>query len=763
MAQMSRISLLLVAALFVPGALSGQQTDYTAVRDSLRTVQDVAALRRMRTQLPMPGSARDADALVLRGLVGLRLYELTSDREDSEAAVAVFERGAERFPDVAWMHYGLGVAYATAPELRLGGGPLQGVTLGQSVAEIVGRDPRSKARRSLRRTLELEPAFGEAAVLLAELAVEDGRDRDALIDARTLLAGARAAGDSSAAILRAQAEIETALGDYAAAAAVSAAAGTGSEALLARAVALLLQPDAAEAGTVSYMAAVDALQAESAERFYRDVEPIVQPAEAADWRVADPDGRRQWLRRFWTRRAAESGVLVSERLAEHYGRLAIARRHYLRNSRRGVDGAGVFPGEAAADGSPFDDRGLILIRRGVPAHVVSTTRDGVLPNETWIYPDAGSGGNTLYHFAALRGARDYSLVSDLLQAVDPAITRGSVDRWNGAMVQLIEDRAVYEPEYQPVVGRIRMLLSQGGSVEGTEIRSLIERADAKYRQEAGRTMGVDVFRARFDRTVEFHHDVFAFRTPFGRTDLTAAFAVRAGDLATVEGRAGGVVYPLLVSVILIDTLTAEVTRRDTLQRIEASAPLAADSYVRTHVTLPVVPSEHTVYRVTVRSPAIGAGDVRSGGARIREFGGSSLQVSDLVLAAPDSAGDWVRGATRLSLTLPRRYPPGRAFTLFYEVYNLPADAVYRTHVRVESAAGGGAFSRIRGLFGGGGPRIDVRYEDVASPDADGVIQEVRRVDTGLPAGRYRMRVVIENAVTGETAESVAEFEVEGDG
>jgi hypothetical protein len=749
----------LLAALIPAASAAAQATDYTAVRDSLKAVQDAAVLRRMQARLPMPGAARDAESLVLRGLVGLRLYELTSQTEDSEAAVAVFERGAERFPEVAWLHYGLGLAYASAPEIRLGG-PLRGVTLGQSVAEILGRDPRSKARRALRRALELEADFGQAAVLLAELAVADGRDRGALEEARGSLAGARAAGDSSVAVLRARAEVETALGDYAAAADAGAAAGGGVEALLARAVALLLQPGGAESGTTAYLAAVDSLDAEHASRFYRDVETIVQPDEAADWRVADEAGRQRWLLRFWGRRAAESGVLVSERLAEHYGRLAIARRYYLRNSRRGVDGGGVLVGEAAADSSPFDDRGLILIRRGVPLHVVNTTQDGVLPNETWVYTDPGRGHNTLFHFAALRGSRDYSLVADLLRAVDP-VTRDNVERWNEAVVKLIEDRAAYEPGYQPVVGRIRMLLAQGYRADETEIRSLIERVDADYRHDVRRSLGTDVQHARFERGLEFHHDLFAFRTPFGRTDLTAAFAVRVGDLAGVEAGADRLVYPLLVSVILIDTLTDEVTRRDTLQRIEVAAAPAPDDWVRTHVEVPVVASEHTVYRVAVRSPAIGAGSLETGGARLRDLGGRGLLLSDLVLAAPDSAGDWVRGATRLALTLPRRYPPGRPFTLFYEVYNLPADARYRTHLRVEAAGRGGALSRIRGLFGGGGPKIDVRYEDVASPDADGVIQEVRRVDPGLPPGRYRMRVVIENTVTGETAESIAEFEVTG--
>ena len=169
-------------------------------------------------------------------------------------------------------------------------------------------------------------------------------------------------------------------------------------------------------------------------------------------------------------RSAESGILVSERLAEHYGRLAIARRNYLRNSRRNVDGPGTLLGEAVPSESPFDDRGVVLIRRGVPARVVTTAQDGTLPNETWVYAEPGSGRNTLFHFVALRGSRDYSLVSDLLQAVDPVIP-GAVDRGNEAVVRLLEDRAAFEPGYQTAVGRLRLLLAQGYTLDGTEIRS----------------------------------------------------------------------------------------------------------------------------------------------------------------------------------------------------------------------------------------------------------------------------------------------------
>lgn len=749
----------LLVALSVP--VGAQQTDLFALRDSLARMTEVPALYRLQSRLPMPGSAQSADQLLARGLIGLRIHELTRDRDDSRRAVESFERAVAVYPRLAWAHYGLARALVGAPEVRVPspGGVLDGVTLGQSIAEIFGKDARSKARRSLRRALEVDPAFGPAATLLAELAARDGRDRDALLDARDALLAARAAGSSSPDVVRAIADVEVALGNYGAAQAAaerSLAEGGDASALHAQSVALLLQDGNEDAGAAAYFKGIDVLTPDAAQRYYIELDALLTSAEAADWKVADLEGKKLWLRRFWARRGADGGVTEAARLAEHYRRYAQARQRYLRNSVRGLDGAGVLLAPERVGGNPFDERGVVLIRHGEPATVVKTTARGLLPNETWVY-GRGADGSLMFHFVALRGARDYTLVTDLFQTLDPASVLNVEDR-ERAVMTLVEDRAAYEPRYQAAAGRLRRVLQTGYPLTSTEVRSITEAIDAEYRQDVREALDADTYFVRFEQPLPFHYDLFTFRSPSGRTELTAAFAVPA-DRVSPQGANAPAALPMRLSVILIDTLSGAVTRADTVQPVSPRA--RADGYARAHVTFVVTPSEHTTHRVLVQDVSGKTGQLFGGPARLRDYNSSAIMVSDIVLAEPDSVGDWKRGDLQLALTLPRRFRPAQTFKLFYEVYNLRTEQRYRTRITVQPAEGGGAFGRLRSTLGMGRGGIDLRFDDVAAPSRDGVIQEVRDLGSELRPGRYRLRVVVTDEASRATASTETIFEVIG--
>lgn len=740
--------------LLAPG-LSAQRPDYFAVRDSIAQLDDLPLLRRMERAVALPGAAPTAEPLVRRGLIALRLWELTKERDEAERSRDLFETAVARFPAEAWSHYGLALALAHGPDARLPfvGGLIPQVTLGQTVAELFGRDARSRARRALRQALRVDPAFGAAAALLADLALADGRNHALVSEARQALLAVRAAGDDSPRAARALAEIETALGNFAAAADATATTTEDPGVLRTRAIALLLQDGSEDAGYAVLERAIERLDRNTAAQFRADIATVVNAQEIAEWGAADGlPQQRLFLQRFWERRAAESGVLPAERVAEHYRRLQLARASYVRNARRGSENSGALLGEGVGEEHIFDDRGVVLIRHGLPQQVVANNRRGLLPNETWVYALPGQ-DQVLFHFVAIRGAQDFTLVNDLLEAVDRSGHVPASER-QAAIYTLLEGRATVEPAYRTALNRLRRILAEpNADLEGTELRSILERPDAAYRQAARRALRTDSFRRTWAEPLAFHSDIFTFRTPFARTDVTAAFAIPTDQLEAVAG-SGGREFALELSLILTDTLQDLVTRLDTTRFVRL--PAAGERFVRTHVTMPVVPSEHTIFRLVAADAIGGAGGQDEGGVRLRDYSSNRLQLSDVVLAVPDSAGDWQRGQAALALVLPRSFGADRPFTVFYEVYNLPAETAYLTEVTVAPVGGRNLLQRI---FGGGRDRIRLRFEGVARPDAEGVMQEIREVASDLPAGRYRLDIEVTNRATGETAGTGTEFTV----
>jgi hypothetical protein len=90
---------------------------------------------------------------------------------------------------------------------------------------------------------------------------------------------------------------------------------------------------------------------------------------------------------------------------------------------------------------------------------------------------------------------------------------------------------------------------------------------------------------------------------------------------------------------------------------------------------------------------------------------------------------------------------GGEFRVFFEIYNLEADRTYVTEVTVEPS-------------GRRGPRpLRLRFQDFARPETDGVVRDVRRVETGLPPGRYRITVQVTDPQALRSARAEREFVV----
>lgn len=762
----STLPLLLALALALPAAAGAQDRDFALLQDSLAGEADIPDLRGRILAL---ASTSAPDALTERGFVLLRLFELTHQEETVEDARDAFELATRGAPGNAWAHYGLGLAFANSPEIRVRGplGLLKNVTIAQDAAEILGRDPVSRARRALFRAVELDPSLAPAALELADLALSS-RDPATLEEARAALALVRGTGgDAALSVNAALSDVEAALGNPARAesAAVEALGRADADSALVMrslAEARLRQPGREAEGAETYFAGVARMDEASAVRYYRDVEVIATPNEQLQWKSADLAGRRAWLHEFWDMRAALSGVTTAERIAEHYRRLGRALRDFRRQRERGSPPSDAMLFESTAERQPFDDRGLIYIRYGEPSRIIRTTGGGVRPNETWVY-DLPEGEARYFHLIVLQGGQDYTLTDDILTAVDVigSESESTVER----MIRLLDDRALIEPRYGFYANQLRETqpAQYGANTTGGSSATLtadiprdLERDHARLRQQlradALEMLEHDAAWPHFEDDVPFYYDLYTFRGEGGRTDVTAAFALP-GDQLRGRPHAEHTYYAVELSFILVDTVADLVTRRDTVYEFRALRPLGPGEYARFHLDLDALPAQQAVHRVLVRNAFDPAhGQMYGGPLEVTDYHGEALQLSEIVLAEAADSGAWHRGRASLQLLPPRRFQSDQPFTVFYEIYGLPADAPYETRVIVEQTESGGLWNGIKRIFGGGGPPVELRFEGRAAPDSLGRVQEIRRVTASLDDGRYRVRVLVRNLETGESAE-----------
>ena len=252
----------------------------------------------------------------------------------------------------------------------------------------------------------------------------------------------------------------------------------------------------------------------------------------------------------------------------------------------------------------------------------------------------------------------------------------------------------------------------------------------------------------------FYYDLYTFRGSGGRTAVIAAFAVPAGSLEQKEVESD-VRYRFDVTLVVADTALRSVSRSDDSVFVDFPRPLRDQHLLFTHVEVLAPPSTATVQRVIMTDASTpGVGQLYDSAFPIPDYSGTQLMLSDIALGMPGVHGGWKRGDVTLAL-LPTSQFPASAFDVYYEIYNLPAEHAYATEIFVErlddsDPARATDDTPVRLRFSG---------ESAARPD--GSLPELRHVAASLDRGRYRITVVIEDELTGETASRSRVFEVRG--
>jgi tetratricopeptide (TPR) repeat protein len=665
-----------------------------------------------------------------RGFVALRLWDLTSRTAHSRAAQESFKQALRHAPDYGWAHYGLGLSYVNSPSTqpeKLGW--RAAFVLDDAIENVLGNDALSRAHREFTKAVTSEPPVLRAADELADNAIQKNRLK-LLEDARTSLAGFVEAGTSDGEAWLALAKVQAELGELAAAVAAADRAieiGVSTpEILHTRAVALLRTPGREQEGAEAWFAGVANLTAALSDRYYRDVYALFSKRERTSWKEMDTYARSVFLRTFWELRAGLAGVPIHERMAEHYRRLAVARRAFTRNGKFRAPPTDALLYESARDRPDFDDRGVIYIRHGEPRERYSTP-GAQMANDSWSYTGL-DGRPVMLHFFKPPDGTDYVLLRKI--PCDP--------EWLG-------DHAGFDAR----LGRLGM------RCDALERASL----SASLREVSYEMLATDSDRPNFTKELPFYFDLYTFRADQGRTAVLAAVAVAAERLNR-PARIASSQYRIDISLILADTASKRVIRQDDSVSLGTLRALGPNDLFRLHVEVAAPPSRSTVQRVIVSDPTEpGIGQLYGGPFPIPDYSGTKLMLSDIVLAEPGVAGQWHRGEVALALVPTGRFKGG-SFSVFYEIYNIAPNAQYSTEIEIEPLRKS-AGDKIKGWFGGKN-KMTLRFEGVATNVHDAALQELRQVEAPLPPGQYRLRVTVKDLETQQTAKSERLFAVPKD-
>ena len=255
------------------------------------------------------------------------------------------------------------------------------------------------------------------------------------------------------------------------------------------------------------------------------------------------------------------------------------------------------------------------------------------------------------------------------------------------------------------------------------------------------------------RPLPFFYDLYTFRGTAGKTTVVTAYAVEAGELEReyVDDR---VQYRFSVTLVLTDTELRTVhTTHDTVF-VDVARALRPEHLLFTHVEVLAPPSTAMQQQFTmIDATTPGIGQLYNDALPIPDYSGDHLMISDIAFGHADADSGWRRRNATLAL-LPTRQFPTSEFNVYYEIYNLPVGRTYTTEI---------AFEPLREEGGDRDDRRPVRLQFTGESAAgrDGVLAELRRVESSLERGSYRITVTITDGTTGEKASRSRNFEVRG--
>ena len=505
-------------------------------------------------------------------------------------------------------------------------------------------------------------------------------------------------------------------------------------------------------GAADYWAACAIADETASTEMWLDIEVLATPDELEAWdgfRTL-PSGERDdcaFLRRFWNRRAAASGIGVDERILEHYQRTRFALDHYR---RRGRERPRFSVRLGRPSNSVYDDRGLLYVRMGAPDELA--IHGGSLciePNVSWAYDRPG--GFRVYHLSSLGGVDDWYLLENLaivyrcgawdrnpMVAISPMLK----DMPGPAFHDLYMSRMGLDPAYARIANHALNLI--GDAFVGSQLsEDLAVERDWTW-QDGEYAVARVPERPPVDLSVSFALEWLQFRAP--RPGLTRTWLnglVEASALRRVE-RDGQDVYRVDAVWTLLDEeglsyryipssfdlpVTGELDDEAGLS-LRKSADLPPGTY-RWMLAVSDANSSVEEDGEKVR------GGYASGEVVVRNLGADLPVLSDVAISH-DSVGAWSPAAGITLNPNPAHTTGGDGIAfIYYEAYNLTPGGQYVTRVVLQPEAGG--------------PSFDLSYPGTVQRGASIVTRGHLRIDLSASApGRYAMSVTVRDLTSGHS-------------
>lgn len=756
------------AAFVVPvQAQSGpQRNELERIRSSLHQASTLAAAK----SLGQTSEAGQSTALrlVRRGLVSVRLGELSGDRRYFDEAIQSFDAAVLRAPAWPYPWFGLALAKRALSEqgvlVKASANQLDGVSyyLGftQAIVATFARDSLfAPAMDLLRDELNRQGERQQPEVLLTPLQ-RAARSPDATPLEFMVLARAlrdRGRNDSALAMIE-RYRIH---------------GGDRGIASLEQAHTLALE-GAFPAAASAYLTGLEQPTAQARAAYRLDLRWIAEQGELSEFDRTPDDSLADWVVDFWRWRDQRELRQPGERLAEHLRRWAVVERDYRvdhperRTQFRRVWAASVGPCSPSdyyalddfipdselrsTDGRSrerlYDDRAYVYMRHGEPALKVRglglggveqpelkpefkagvvdesnvTAADtgglkGILDderaeraraNESWLYWFGGA--RRVFNF---EGSHALGLQAPTALSVEPLVD----EHW-------LASRSILDPRYEKLSHVI------GLRALPPECRPLYQTMRATMRRDAGVGLTSDSYTLLFPHELEPVVQSYAMGRPdLGAGRILVVFALPGRQLTPDSAgadRADGVLYPVQVRVSATDT-TSRISRMlDTTRQFVAHDTLRAGSYLTGFAELEVPPGEYQVGTALFQPVGAVGGVIRRDGVDLR-VPASGLYLGDLILGRSGSGLEWTYQGQRIPLNPLAEFSRDQAAELFYEVGGLRPGQSYVSAVTLQPVKGKSGEQTLR-----------LRFSETATQD--GVLVHRTLGLSQLRKGQYRLTV-----------------------